>query len=134
MGQVFKAGVIAVDSLAGGITIYCETEKDLYTTFEKPIGTKYQVPADTLLRIGLLYYSGSAVKTTIRLGYGDDSVNLSAVPPTNNVDLINQIPVEISNKLFSVSMIINIPTLKYPYLYTEIGDGILIAVGCEELT
>lgn len=128
MGIVISFGTINIDSDDGVKTIHCESSKDTYSSFENPIGTAYMIPENKILKVGLAQFSGDAVKTKICIGYGDDVVNDSITPPTNNVELIHQLPVEIANKLYSAELYLKMPGNKYPYIHATDGFGSILLI------
>lgn len=134
MGKVITLGSIAIDTFEGVKTIHSDSAKDTYSSFESPLGTYYQIPAGKIFHVGGALYSGDAVKTTICLGYGDDTVNDSVTPPTNNIELIHQIPVEVADRFYDVKFYIYVPAGKYPYIHCTDGAGSMLLLGVNEET
>ena len=87
MKRVFHLGTLAQDITTGLISIDCSSGIDNYTTLQNPVGTFYQVSSDRTFYATALTVAGTTAGAYIEIGYGDDTVNNSATPPTNHVQL-----------------------------------------------
>lgn len=132
MGKIYSAGTIAVDTLDTAIEMCAIASTGNYSTFEKPVGTAYQVPAGKLFKIGLIYFSSAIARGSLKIGYGDDSVADSGTPPTNFVELIKEIPVEIADAINEKKAFLKIPAEKYPCIQALTGEGNCIILGIVE--
>jgi len=132
MGKVIKLGTIHVDTFTGVKSLSGESAKDLYQTLQKPVGTNYQIPADVTFFMGSVQYNSDTVKAKFEIGYGDDEVNGSAVPPTNAITLISGIPVETADLNYDKSIFILIPEGKYPFVHAVDGYINMNVLGIEE--
>lgn len=132
MSIAIKVGLISIDSDVGIKTLCASVGKDNYQTFQHPVGTNYQVPAEKIFKVGIVKYSGDAVKVKISFGYGDDVVTDSATPPTNAVIGIQELPVEIAGRVYESEIYCVIPSGKYPFMQA-VGDvGQSMVIGIEE--
>lgn len=122
-----KIGSIVQDSVTGiknGSTL---TNADgNYMTVESPVGTDLVVTAGKTLYVGLVIYQGSAKGISFEIGYGDDGVANDATPPTNYVQVIQDVLVtQTDDTSHSCDMIIAaIPAGKYPCIRQH-GTGTL---------
>ena len=137
MPNLIRIGSIATDDPTKIINLFGSAAVSKYQSFYKYGTTNYQVPSDTVLRIGLVILASYEAAAEIAIGYGDDTVSASAVPPTNSVALSANIfssPTAYDFRQFNV--LLNIPTGKYPYFFTAgTAQGMYVqAFGVEEDT
>lgn len=132
MSIAIKVGLIAIDTDVGVDTKSANASTNNYDSFEKPIGTKYQVPLGKVFKIGKVIYTGSTVNAKITIGYGDTSVENDSTPPTNAVELLPLIPIETAKKLIEMEIYLKIPSEKYPFVRASGGIINSVIVGIEE--
>ena len=132
MKRLYKIGLIAQDTNAGIKTCAGYAQSGNYTTLQMPIGTFYQVALDKIYSIGEIHYNGDTVGSDVQIGYGDTSVNNSAVPPTNNVNLTDLLPIEVANRAFIDEIYLEILAGKYPYIRAIGGEIYCHVMGIEK--
>jgi len=129
--RLYKLGSLAQDTRTGLKVIFVSGTKDLFDTLEQPLGTDYQVPAAKVFYITAVVYHADTAKTIIRIGYGDDTVSSSAVPPTNPVyvsPFYNAAVVDVHNHH---ETFYEIPAEKYPFIECQTGAGVAEVQGIE---
>jgi len=132
MGKVIKFGTIALDEFTGIKSISGSVTDNNYDSLEVPVGTKYQVPADKIFRIGLILYCSEKAPTKISIGYGDTAVTDSAVAPVNPVTIIRNLSLEIADKQYRENIYMFVPPLKYPFIKSSNQSMCCDIVGIEE--
>lgn len=88
-----------------------------YDTLESPSGTNYQVTAGKTLYIVKIQFIPAGANGKITLSYGDDAVDASATPPTNEVVLIDQLWGLTAGVVYEWDVLAAIPAAKYPCIY-----------------
>jgi hypothetical protein len=129
--RLYKLGSLATDTRTGLKSIFVSGTKDLFDTLQQPLGTDYQVPPATVFYITALIFHADTAKTLIHIGYGDDAVNASAVPPTNPVyvsPFYNAAVVDVHNHH---ECFYEIPAGKYPFIECLVGAGVAEVQGLQ---
>lgn len=129
--RLFKLGSLAQDSRTGLKIIFASGTKDLFDTLEQPLGTDYAVPAAKTFFICSVIYNADTAKTIIRIGYGDDAVSGSAVPPTNAVYVTPFLNAAVVDEHHHHETFVQIPALKYPFIECQVGAGVAEVQGVE---
>lgn len=132
MSIAVDLGIFAIDTLVGVKCLSAQASSNNYDGFEKPVGTKYQVPLGKVFRIGMLQFAGSTVNAKMTIGYGDTPVTDSSTPPTNAVLLLPSLPVPVSKEINTLKILLNIPSEKYPFIMATGGLMSVIVCGLEE--
>ena len=129
--RLYKLGSLAQDTRTGLKIIFKSGTKDLFDTLEQPLGTDYQVPADKVFYITCVIYHADTAKTIIRVGYGDDAVAASAVPPTNPVYVSPFYNAAVVDVHCCMNTFLEIPAGKYPFIECQVGAGVAEIQGLE---
>ena len=131
MTLAIRIGTIAIDTDVGIDTKSANASSGNYDSLEKPVGTKYQVPVGKVFKIGKVIFAGSSVNAKCTIGYADTPVDDDSTPPTNPVELLPLIPVDVAKKLINVEIFIKIPAEKYPYIRASGGVINSVELGWE---
>ncbi len=93
----------------------------------------YVVPAGKKLYVVHIYFTSYPGDGWITIGYGDDAKAEGAVAPTNGQALFPPwaLAAYEAGKWYDIPMFAEIPTGKYPYLYSEAGKCGAQIVGVE---
>jgi len=129
--RLYKLGSLAQDTRTGLITLFKAVAKDDFDTFQYPLGTNYQVPADKTLYITELVFWGDVAKTIVRILYGDDVVTASAAPPTNPVYISPFHGEPVADIDHHHETFIWVPEGKYPAVEMQVGSGAVEIHGLE---
>ena len=131
MTDAFQIGSHASDEDNKIKTFEVNALVDDYDTFQNPEGTDYQITAGRHLWITKIMLSPGSAACSARFGYGDDVVTASAVPPTNEVQLSNDIWLEVAKHTYEFNVMFRIPAGKYPYIFVLVGQVYFTGFGVE---
>jgi len=129
--RLYKLGSLAQDTRTGLKTIFKAVLKDDFDTLQFPLGTNYQVPAGKTFYISAIIFVGDTDKTIMRVLYGDDVVTASATPPTNAVYVTPFYKAPVMDIDHHHETLIEIPSLKYPAVEFQTGNGTVEIQGLE---
>lgn len=129
--RLYKLGALAQDHRTGLKTIFAAAAKDKFSTLEQPLGTDYQVGANKSFYISSIIFYGDTAKTILRVLYGDDGVNESAVPPTNPVYITPFYQAPVVGEDHHHEILVEAPTGKYICIEAQVGAGVCEVQGIE---
>lgn len=132
MSVTIKIGCIAKDTWENLKLISAYAYAGNYTSLQLPAGTPYQVPAGKVLKCGLVKIFNDPGGAKISFGYGDSFVDNSSAPPTNFVQLIYGLGMEVAYKIYNESIYFVIPAQKYPCIRSLSGTSTGYLFGFEE--
>lgn len=129
--RLYKLGSLAQDTRTGLKSIFKTGLVDKFNTLEAPKATDYQVPADKTYYITRISCVGDAANTLVRILYGDDAVENSAVAPTNPVYITPFFKCCTADVCYCHDVFYEVPTGKYPAIELQTGNGIVEVGGLE---
>ena len=103
-----------------------------YQTLDRLLGASLQVTAGKQYTITEVIFSGSAAGTYFQIGYGDDEIDDSAVPPTNGLFFNERMHAKNADETYTVKVCYKVPALKYPFIFAGTGSAYIVALGIEE--
>lgn len=124
--QINIAGVIAPEQQAFRArtltSITATSSINNYDGFRSATTSPYQVPADNILDIMRLTFTGSTSTVRLTLGYGDNSIVNSTTTPTNFV-VLWRANIPAVEELHTVPVYVRVPAGKYPAALMEDTAG-----------